>query len=307
MSSKISKECSAIQRAIGEKFGNIIMSVSSFFLGYAFAFYWGVYFTLILLGCLPVMMASGLILGISVQGGIVEQLKAYAQSAGYAEQALNAIRIVHTYCNEQLEHTNYIKYLENAKKKQFKFTMISGLGGGMLFFVLQLLYAAAFWFGGYLRIENITDAGSDKPYTGGQIIAIMFSVIFGAFNVGGAVPHIKSLTEGRIAGKFAWDVMDKVPKVNPNERGEKLVKANMVGSIHFRDVSFSYPSRPEERVLKNFTCEFEAGKTTALVGPSGSGKSTIIQLLERFYQPDSGSVFIDNKDITALDLRAFRQ
>ena len=50
-----------------------------------------------------------------------------------------------------------------------------------------------------------------------MVIAIMFSVIFGAFNVGGAVPHIKSLTEGRLAGRLAYNVIDKIPKVNPNK------------------------------------------------------------------------------------------
>ena len=136
MSSKISKECTAIQRGIGEKFGNIVMSISSFCLGYAFAFYWGWKFTLILLACLPVMIFSGTAMGMVSQGGIIEQLKAYSQSAGYAEQALFSIKIVHTYCNEALEHINYISYLEEAKKKQFKYNMIAGAGGGVLFFVL---------------------------------------------------------------------------------------------------------------------------------------------------------------------------
>lgn len=57
----------------------------------------------------------------------------------------------------------------------------------------------------------------------------------------------------------------------------------MKGRIEFKNVNFSYPSRPEDKVLNNFSCVFEPGKTTALVGPSGSGKSTIIQLVERFY------------------------
>ena len=104
----------------------------------------------------------------------------------------------------------------------------------------------------------------------------MFSVIFGAFNLGGAVPHSKALKEGRIAGKMAWKVMEAQPKVDPNKKGKIVEKESLVGKISFRNVCFSYPTRAEDQVLKSFTCEFEAGKTTALVGPSGSGKSTII-------------------------------
>jgi len=60
------------------------------------------------------------------------------------------------------------------------------------------------------------------------------------------------------------------------------------------------------KVLKELTCSFEAGKTTAIVGPSGSGKSTIIQLIERFYNPKSGNIQIDGKDISKLDLKSYR-
>ena len=80
------------------------MSFSSFIFGYAFAFYWGWKLTIIMLGCVPVLMCTGSLLGKTLKGGMIEQLKAYAQSAGYAEQALHSIKIVHTYCNEKLEH-----------------------------------------------------------------------------------------------------------------------------------------------------------------------------------------------------------
>lgn len=244
MASRISKEVSAIQRGIGEKFGNIIMSLASFVFGYAFSFYWGWILSLILLGGLPVMICIGGALGLAVSGGVVEQLKAYAQSAGYAEQALNAIRIVHTYCNESLEHRNYLKYLERAKKAQFKFTIIAASGAGFMFFAIQLLYGAAFWFGGYLRWNEVKEGG--EPYTGGKVIAIMFSVIFGAFNLGGMTPHIKALTEGKIAGKLAYDTMDYKPKVDPNDKGSIVNAKTVEGAVEFRSVSFSYPSRPEE-------------------------------------------------------------
>lgn len=248
MASRISKEVSAIQRAIGEKFGNIIMSVASFFLGYAFSFWWGWILSLILLGGLPIMICVGVALGVAVSGGVVEQLKAYAQSAGYAEQALNAVRIVHTYCNEKLEHKNYLKYLERAKKAQFKFTIIAAAGGGFLFFAIQLLYGGAFWFGGWLRINKIKEG--DEEYTGGKVIAIMFSIIFGAFNLGGMAPHVKALTEGKIAGKLAYDTIDFKPKVDPNDKGTVLNPKTVQGYIEFRNVDFSYPTRAEDKVLK---------------------------------------------------------
>lgn len=104
----------------------------------------------------------------------------------------------------------------------------------------------------------------------------MFSVIFGAMNLGAAIPHLKALTEARLAGKLAYDVIDKVTKVDPNKPGLKIERGSMIGRIEFRNVNFSYPTRIGEKVLKSFSCVFQEGKTTALVGPSGSGKSSII-------------------------------
>jgi ATP-binding cassette subfamily B (MDR/TAP) protein 1 len=78
------------------------------------------------------------------------------------------------------------------------------------------------------------------------------------------------------------------------------------GDIKLKDVFFSYPARPDQMILKGLNLEIEAGKTVALVGQSGSGKSTIIGLIERFYDPIKGSIFIDNCDIKELHLKSLR-
>ena len=84
-------------------------------------------------------------------------------------------------------------------------------------------------------------------------------------------------------------------------------KIDVQGKIEFRNVSFIYPSRPEQKILKNFNATFEIGKTTAIVGPSGSGKSTVVQLLERFYNPSEGDVFIDDENMKDINLREYRK
>jgi hypothetical protein len=88
MASKISKEVSAVQRGSGEKIGNALMQYSSFFFGVTFSFYFGWLYTCILFAILPVMAASGWVMNVSMEDGQTEKMKAYAQSAGYAEQAL---------------------------------------------------------------------------------------------------------------------------------------------------------------------------------------------------------------------------
>jgi ATP-binding cassette, subfamily B (MDR/TAP), member 1 len=89
------------------------------------------------------------------------------------------------------------------------------------------------------------------------------------------------------AKRSIFALLDRKSKVDPFEMGG-LRPFNVRGRIEFRNVTFRYPSRPEEPVVKNLNLVIEPGQSVALVGPSGSGKSTIVALLERYYDPEVG-------------------
>jgi ATP-binding cassette subfamily B protein len=80
-----------------------------------------------------------------------------------------------------------------------------------------------------------------------------------------------------------------------------------LGTIAFEQVSFRYPSRPEQSALSSFSLEIRAGETVAVVGPSGAGKSTVFQLLLDFYQPQSGRITLDGVDLRDADPAAIRR
>lgn len=78
------------------------------------------------------------------------------------------------------------------------------------------------------------------------------------------------------------------------------------GKLEFEGISFAYPSRPDLKVFNGFNLVLEPGKTTAIVGPSGSGKSSIVNLIERWYEPECGRLVLDGESITELDVFCYR-
>ncbi len=105
---------------------------------------------------------------------------------------------------------------------------------------------------------------------------------------------------------MAYDIIERIPAIPLNDTNAKHLD-KVTGRIEFKNVTFTYPTRPGQKILDNFSAVFEEGKTTAIVGASGSGKSTIIQLIERFYDPDFGDVIVDGKNIRNLNLKSLRQ
>ena len=125
-------------------------------------------------------------------------------------------------------------------------------------------------------------------------------------SLGQAAPDISAFIRAKAAAYPIFEMIerDTVSKIS-SKTGRKLSK--LEGNIQFKDVCFSYPSRPDVFIFNNLCLEIPSAKIVALVGGSGSGKSTVISLIERFYEPLSGQILLDGNDIRELDLKWLRQ
>lgn len=121
-----------------------------------------------------------------------------------------------------------------------------------------------------------------------------------------ALPDLKYFTEASVAAQRIFVRIDRVPAID-GEETKGIVLDNIRGDLEYDNVKFTYPSRPDTMVLKDFSLKVEAGKSVALVGASGSGKSTAIALVQRFYDTDEGVVRIDGVDIRTLQLKWLRE
>lgn len=125
-------------------------------------------------------------------------------------------------------------------------------------------------------------------------------------SLGQAALDISAFVRAKAAAYPIFEMIERNTTSKANAKiGRKLFKLD--GHIQFKNVSFSYPSRPDVTIFNKLSLDIPSGKIVALVGGSGSGKSTVISLIERFYEPLSGEILIDGVNIKELDLNWLRQ
>jgi ATP-binding cassette, subfamily B, bacterial len=221
-----------------------------------------------------------------------------ADIGAMADESMGAIRIVQAFTQEAFERQRFGAAVENAfdtARKRFTTRAV------MTAMVMILAFGgiiAVLWTGAHDVIAG--------RMSGGDIAAFILYAMF----VGGAV---SALTE-------VWG--DVLRAVGASSRLEELlgtksaitISTNPValpqpaqGHIRFEHVGFRYPSRPDTSALHDFSLDILPGETIALVGPSGAGKTTLFQLIQRFYDPQTGNVCVDGVDLAQADPHVVRQ
>eukprot|EP00250_Pteridium_aquilinum_P017054 c23431_g2_i2 orf=424-4389(+) len=286
-----------IKQATGEKVGKLVQIAGTVMSGYAIAFSQGWKLTLFVSAVVPLILASGYAMDLTISKTSRKVHEANSNAGKIVEQVISAIRTVVPFCGEKKAVQAYKKALQKADMASFNESLAAGLGmGGILFFTFNV-YAAMLWFGAQLIVHG--------SYTGGKVITVLFSVIIGTGALGQSTPSLTAISAGSVAAQKMLKVIKRVPAVDISDEGGQVLDT-LQGHIHFKNVKFSYPTRPEHDVFTSFTLDIPAGTTAALVGESGSGKSTVVCLIERFYDPLSGEVLIDGMDLKKLKLCWFR-
>lgn len=119
--------------------------------------------------------------------------------------------------------------------------------------------------------------------------------------MGDATPCIAAFEEGRVAAYRLFITIKRKPEIDHDDT-TGIVLEDIKGDVELKDVFFSYPARREQLIFDGFSMHVSSGTTMAIVGESGSGKSTVINLVERFYDPQAGEVLIDGMNIKSLRL-----
>ncbi|KAI1073610.1 P-loop containing nucleoside triphosphate hydrolase protein [Whalleya microplaca] len=287
-----------IQSGIAEKLGLFIQAISTFVAAFIIAFVSHWKLTLIIIGIVPVLL-------VVVGGaGLVEAkcetsiLQVYAQAGSYAENTLGGVRTVKAFSLRPRVIAKFDSYLQDAFNLGKKKNLLYGVLFGAEYFVIYCGMALAFW-------QGINRLASGEIPDIGTVFTVLFSVIVAASTILSIAPNTIAFIRAASAAAELFALMDRASEIDPfDESGEKL--DHTIGDIDLQGVEFSYPTRPDVPILEDFSLRVPAGKVTALVGASGSGKSTIIGLLERWYNPASGNITLDGKDLKSLNLMWLR-
>ncbi|OWM70097.1 hypothetical protein CDL15_Pgr025947 [Punica granatum] len=293
--SQVLSDVLLIQSALSEKVGNYIHNMATFFSGLIIGFVNCWQITLITLATGPFIVAAGGISNVFLHRLAENIQDAYAEAASIAEQAISYIGTLYAFTNETLAKYSYATSLQATLRYGILISLVQGLGLGFTYGLAICSCALQLWVGRILVTHG-------KAH-GGEIVAALFAIILSGLGLNQAATNFYSFDQGRIA---AYRLFEMISRSSSRDNNDGNAPASIQGNIEFRNVYFSYLSRPEIPILSGFYLTVPAKKAVALVGRNGSGKSSIIPLMERFYDPTLGEVLLDGENVKNLKLEWLR-
>jgi ATP-binding cassette subfamily B protein len=245
----------------------------------------------------PIVLVPILLYGRRVRSLSRASQDTIADVGSHAGEIIQQIKTVQSYTQEANERKAFEGHVEgafNIARRRIKQRAM------LIAVVISLIFsaiAAMLWVGGNDVINGVM--------TGGELGAFIFYAIV----VAGSVATISEVIgEVQRAAGAAERLLELLSIKSSIELPASPKSIDNIGArIIFNNVTFNYPSRPDQAALENLSLTIEEGKSLALVGPSGAGKSTVFELLQRFYDPDHGRISlgsIDIKDLLPVDLRS---
>ncbi|KAM4705145.1 ATP-binding cassette sub-family B member 5-like [Rhinophrynus dorsalis] len=299
LNTQLTENINKINDGIGDKIGHFFQNLSTFVSGLTIALAKGWQLALVYMVTSPLIAISAALSAKMMVSLTSKELSAYAEAGAVAEEVLSSIRTVVTFGGQEKEIKRYTGNLGAAKKYGIKKSIVSQLALGLVYFIIYASYGLGFWYGTTLIL-------GDMGYTIGNTLVVFFSVVLSSYCIGQAASHLEAFSIARGAAYNIFNVIDKTSTINSfSTQGYK--PDNIKGNVEFKNIHFCYPSRPNVQILKGLNLKIKSGQTVALVGQSGCGKSTTVQLLQRLYDPQEGTIVVDDHDIRSLNLRHYRE
>jgi ATP-binding cassette subfamily B protein len=296
--SRITTDTTLILSVIGSSVSVALRNVFIFIGGIILMLFTSAKLTGLVLLIVPVVIVPIIVLGRRLRVLGRENQEWIAKSSGNASEALLSVQTVQAFTHEDLSRTEFSRLTEESFLSAKRRILTRAI---MTVIVISLIFSG---------VVGVLWIGMRDVTTGEVSIGALVQFVIYAVMVAGAVGALSEIwselqraagaTERLVELLNAEDqVKDPAQPIAITERP--------TGALTFDDVTFHYPARPNQAALEGITLDVTAGETVALVGPSGAGKTTIVQLIQRFYDPESGAVKLDGVDLRDMRRDDFRQ
>ncbi|KAK6457781.1 ATP-binding transporter [Scheffersomyces xylosifermentans] len=255
-----------------------------------------------LLFCVMLLISPPITIGSVWYGERIRELSTRLQNATagltkISEETLNAVKLVKAFTGEQRELSKYSDQLRQVVKVAKQEALAQSNYSVSIYGLYHSGYLSCIALGVYLILNGQMTTGDVVAFT-------MYSELFNSSLYSLTTTYME-LMKGAGAGVKLFDLIDHDNEVPPI-KGEKV--PSWIGNgIEFKDVVFSYPTRPTDKIFKGCSFKIEPSTSTCIVAPSGCGKSTIASLLLRSYNVESGEILIGGKNINDLQVRELRR
>lgn len=219
-----------------------------------------------------------------------QELEAYGAAGAIAEETLGSIRTVVAFEGQEKEFYRYQKHLITAQNNNIRKNLFAAISNGIMWFFVFASYALSFYYGVELILEEKYWPIEDQVYTPANMVSVFFCTLIAGWNFGTGAPYFETFGTACGAAAKIFEILDTEPEINAYKCMGTKPKMSLRGDIVFKNVNFYYPSRPDVKILQGVNLNIKSGETVALVGSSGCGKSTCVQLIQRFYDANSGTV-----------------
>ncbi|KAF5733481.1 ABC transporter B family member 19-like [Tripterygium wilfordii] len=296
--SKLAVDCVSFRSVLGDRFSVLFMGLSSAAvgIGICFALEWRL---ALLAAALTPFTLGASYFNLIINVGPKLDNSAYAKASSIAGSAVSNIRTVATFSAQEQLVKSFDQALSEPKKKSVQKSQIFGLALGFSQGAMYGAYTLTLWFGAYLVKKGDTSFG--------EVYKIFLILVLSSFSVGQLAGLAPDTSMAATAIPSVFDIINRKPLIgNQLDKGRKVDRSKHF-DIELKMVTFTYPSRPDVNVLRDFCLKVKGRSMVALVGGSGSGKSTVIWLVQRFYDPNQGKVTIGGVDLREMDLKWLRR
>ncbi|SMO65523.1 ABC transporter transmembrane domain-containing protein [Ruegeria faecimaris] len=296
--SRITTDTTLIQSVLGSSVSIALRNMLMFLGGLVLMLLTSAKLTGMVLLLIPLVVVPILVLGRRLRVISRENQDWIAASSGNAGEALSAVQTVQAFTHEQASRNQFGEMTETSYTVSLRRIQTRAVLTVIVIFLVFSGIVGVLWMGA-------NDVRNGVMTEGVLIQFVIYSIIM-AGSVAALSEIWSELQRAAGATERLVELLNAQDTVNDPGQAQ-VFPAPVRGEIQFDDVTFRYPARPDVVALNELSLTVNPGETVAFVGPSGAGKTTVIQMIQRFYDPDSGRVCLDGIDLRDLDRSNFRR